>query len=77
MNIKLTRYTLQMRVKSLRWDVSIGDKSLSLTCGVDMPSAEQDKPAKYMPFQRIGEKPEAYNLDLNYKNGGASLCGFA
>lgn len=54
-------------IKSLRWDVSIGDKSLSLACGVDMPAAEQDKPAKYMPFQRTGDKPEAYNLDLIIK----------
>jgi hypothetical protein len=51
-------------IKSLRWDVSINDKSLSLACGVDMPAAEQDKDAKYMPFQRTGEKPEAYNLEL-------------
>jgi hypothetical protein len=54
-------------IKALRWDVSIEDKVLTLNCGVDMPAAEQDKPAKYTPFQRAGEKPELYNLDLILK----------
>lgn len=54
-------------IKCLRWDVSIEDKSLNLLCGVDMPASEQDKPSRFVPFQRSGEKPEAYNLDLIIK----------
>jgi len=51
-------------LKALQWKVSMEDKGLALTCGVEMPSDEQDKPARYMPFLRTGEKPEMHNLDL-------------
>jgi len=54
-------------LNALRWRVSIDDKGLIISCGVDMPSMEQDKPARFMPFQRSGEKPETYNLDLLLK----------
>ena len=54
-------------IKALRWQVSIEDKMLGFTCGVDMPAVEQDKPPRYTPFQRTGDKPEQHNLDLILK----------
>ncbi len=51
-------------IKSLHWEVFVNDKSLGVTCGVDIPAAKQDKDAKFMPFQRTGKKPEVYNLEL-------------
>ena len=52
---------------ALRWEVNIGDTGLELSCGVDMPSEEQDAPPKYTPFHRTGEHPETHNLDLILK----------
>ncbi len=49
---------------ALRWEVNIGDNSLELFCGVDMPSDEQGAPSKYIHFYRAGERPEEHNLNL-------------
>ena len=48
----------------LKWQVSDVSDGLKITCGIELPSEEQNQSSTYIPFRREGENPSRANLEL-------------
>jgi hypothetical protein len=48
----------------LKWQMGDVSDGLKITCGIEFPAEEQNRPSTYAPFRREGENPSRANLDL-------------
>jgi hypothetical protein len=48
----------------LKWQIEDVLDGLKITCGIEFPAEQENKPPTYVPFRREGENPSKTNLEM-------------